>query len=68
MSKEVDFLVYCIEIVKNARQLSGKQVYSLFEKYDLFKFVIDFYELLHIHGESYILEDINERIAELSAS
>jgi len=68
MSKEADFLVYCIEIVKNARQLSGKQVYSLFEKYDLFKFVIDFYELLHIHGESYILEDINERIAELSAS
>jgi len=68
MSKEADFLVYCIEIVKNARQLSGKQVYSLFEKYDLFKFVIDFYELLHIHGESYILEDIDERIAELSAS
>jgi len=67
MSKEADFLVYCIEIVKNARQLSGKQVYSLFEKYDLFKFVIDFYELLHIHGESYILADINDRIAELSA-
>jgi len=66
MSKEADFLVYCIEIVKNARQLSGKQVYSLFEKYDLFKFVIDFYDILHVHGEQYILEDINERITELS--
>jgi len=66
MSKEADFLVYCIEIVKSARRLSGKQVYSLFEKYDLFKFVIDFYGILHVHGEQYILEDINERITELS--
>jgi hypothetical protein len=66
MSKEAEFLVYCMEIVKRARMLSGKQVYSLFEKYDLFRFVIDFYELLHVHGESYILEDINAQIAELS--
>jgi len=55
-----------MEIVKRAKQLSGKQVYALFEKHDLFKFVLDFYELLHMHGESYILEDIDERIAELS--
>jgi hypothetical protein len=66
MSKEAEFLVYCMEIVKRARVLSGKQVYSLFEKYDLFRFVMDFYELLHVHGESYILEDINAHIGELS--
>jgi len=66
MSKKADFLVYCLEIVKRARGLSGRQVYTLFEKYDLFNFVTDFYELLHVHGESYILEDIEERIAELS--
>ena len=66
MSKESEFLIYCLEIVKRARGLSGKQVFDLFEKYDLFKFINEFYELLHVHGEKYILEDINERIAELS--
>ena len=66
MSKELDFLVYCMEIVKRARSLSGRQVYSLFEKYNLVKFIIDFYELLHVHGEAYILEDIEDYIAELS--
>jgi len=66
MSKESVFLVYCIEIVKRSRSLTGKQVYKLFEECNLFKFIIDFYELLHVHGDNYILEDINERISEFS--
>ena len=67
MSKETNFIIYCMEIVKRARSLSGHQVYALFEKCGLFDFIKDFYELLHIHGEKYILEDIDARIAELSA-
>jgi hypothetical protein len=67
MSKEATFLVYCIEIVKRAKGLTGNQVYALFEKHNLFAFVIDYYELLHVHGEKYILQDIDEYILELSA-
>jgi len=66
MNKEIDFLVYCLEIVKRARNMTGTQVYNLFDKYDLFNFVTEFFELLHVHGENYILEDINARINELS--
>jgi len=66
MSKEYTFLVFCIEIVKRARQLSGREVYKFFEQYDLITYIVDFYELLHVHGEKYILQDIDERIAELS--
>jgi hypothetical protein len=57
-----------MEIVKRSKQLSGKQVYALFEKYGLFGFVTDFYELLHVHGEKYILQDIDARIMELSTT
>ena len=67
MSNEAEFLVYCMEIVKRARGLTGKQVYSLFTEYGLFEFVTDFYELLHVHGEQYILKDIDEHIAEYTA-
>lgn len=66
MSKESAFLVYCMELEKRARKLSGKQVYELFEKYCLFEFVMDFYELLHVHGENYILQDIDARISEIT--
>jgi len=67
MSKEAAFLVYCMEIEKRARGLTGKQVYDLFKTFGLFEFVIDFYELLHIHGEEYILQDIDAYIMEGSA-
>ena len=67
MSKKTEFLIYCMEIMKRSRGVSGKQIFKLFEQYDLFKFVTDFYELLHVHGEKYILEDIEERISELSS-
>jgi len=53
-----------MEIVKRARNLTGRQVYSLFEKYNLVKFVTDFFDLLHVHGEAYILEDIEDYIAQ----
>ena len=67
MSKESAFLIYCMELEKQARQLSGRQVYDLFERHGLFEFVTRFYELLHVHGEKYILEDIDARIAEAAA-
>ena len=66
MRKESEFLVYCMEIQKRARKLAGKQVYELFERFRLFDFVLESYDLLHVHGEKYILQDIDDRIAELS--
>ena len=66
MSKEYTFLIYCMEIVKRARGLTGKQVYKLFKTYGLFEFVINFYDLLHIHGDKYILQDIDAYINDVS--
>lgn len=35
MSKEGNFLVYCIEKYKSAKHLTGKQVSELFSKYNV---------------------------------
>jgi len=64
MSREGAFLVYCMEIVKQARRLTGRQVNDLFQRYGLFAFVTEFYELLHVHDEQYILQDIDGYIRE----
>lgn len=63
MSKETTFLIYCIEIYKNAKNLSGKQVMSLFNKYYVPEYVVSYFEALHTTGERYIVEDIDLYIA-----
>ena len=59
MSKEGKFLIYCIEIYKNAKKLNGKEVTELFEKYDVFNYITTFFEALHTTGDQYIIEDID---------
>ncbi len=59
MSKEGIFLIYCIEIYKNAKKLNGKEVTELFEKYDVFNYITTFFEALHTTGDQYIIEDID---------
>lgn len=59
MSKEGKFLIYCIEIYKNAKKLNGKEVTELLEKYDIFNYITTFFEALHTTGDQYIIEDID---------
>lgn len=62
MSSKTKFLIYCIEIYKHAEKLTGKQVSELFDRYNLFDYITECYEILHIHGNKYVIEDINEYI------
>jgi len=59
MSAEGKFLVYCIEIYKAAKQLTGKQVIEMFKRYGVTDYVLSCYEALHTTGANYIIEDID---------
>ena len=39
MSRQGDFLIYCVETYKNARHLTGKQVAELFTRYRVWEYV-----------------------------
>jgi hypothetical protein len=58
-----NFLAYCIESYKSAKQYTGKQVMSLFNKYDVLDYITDCAGALHTTGEQYIIQDIDEYIA-----
>ena len=60
MSKEGKFLVFCIEVYKVAKQLTGKQVMALFSQYGVTDYVLSCYEALHTTGTNYIVEDIDQ--------
>jgi hypothetical protein len=59
MSAEGKFLVFCIEMYKAAKNLTGKEVIRLFKQYGVSDYVISCYEALHTTGTNYIVEDID---------
>lgn len=59
MSKELPFIVLCIEEYKNSKGMSGKDVVDLFNKYSVFEYIRSFYEVLHTTGTKYIINDID---------
>ena len=62
MDAKTKFMIFCIEIYKRSEKMTGKQVFELFDKYNLFDYITECYEILHIHGNKYIIEDIKEYI------
>ena len=44
MTKQGDFLIYCVETYKNAKHLTGKQVAELFTRYRVWDYVYSCYE------------------------
>ncbi len=59
MSKELPFLVFCVEEYKSQKNLSGKAVIDLFNRYSVCEYIKSFYEALHTTGTKYIVNDID---------
>lgn len=59
MSSQGDFLIYCTEQYKVAKNLTGKQVSELFTHYRVWDYVYSCFEALHTTGVNYIVEDID---------
>ncbi len=59
MSKELPFLIYCIEEYKMQKKMSAKDVITLFNRYSVLEYIREFYEVLHTTGTKYIINDID---------
>ncbi|MCD8048540.1 MAG: DUF3791 domain-containing protein [Clostridia bacterium] len=62
MSKEGNFLIFCIEQYKSAKNLNGKEVIQLFSDYNVSEYIVSCFEALHTTGTNYIIEDIDSYI------
>lgn len=58
----VQFEVFCLEIYRAAKRLSGPEVVELFDRYDVFGFIEDCGDALHCQGEQATIADIDEYI------
>ena len=62
MSRQGDVMVYCTELYKSAKNMTGKQVSELFTSYQVWDYIYSCFEALHTTGANYIVNDIDEYI------
>jgi hypothetical protein len=56
--KEKLFFIFCAENYRKLKLMEATEVHSLFQKYDVYNFLIQNYDVLHSQGEDYILHEI----------
>ncbi len=59
VSKTLEFKVYCFEAYKNKYGLTGQECLNIFNKYKVFNYLNDFYDVLHTTSNEYVLDDID---------
>ena len=62
MSDNADFIAYCIEEYKAAKNITGKEAITLFKKHDIIDYIVSCYGALHTIGCLAITEDIDSLI------
>lgn len=65
MSKESNFLIYCMERYRHFKGLVGADVAKIFDKYGVYEYIIEHFESLHTMGDRYIVQDIDEYIQKM---
>lgn len=62
MSDKLKFKVFCFEMYKTDKKLNGFEAEELFEKYKVYDYLDEVYDVLHTTGHKYIINDIDEYI------
>ena len=66
MNEADKFLIYCIEMYRRAKRITGRAAYRLFRSTGADDYVRRCYGALHTTGEQYILADIDGYISSKS--
>lgn len=67
MTKETTFIIFCMENFKVYKSLTGKDVAQLFDKYGVYDYLRDFYDVLHTMGYQYINHNIDSNLESRNA-
>ena len=59
MSKELPFMILCVDEYKRNKGLTGKEVMDLFMKYSVCEYIREFYDALVTTGTNYIVDNMD---------
>ena len=60
MTKEQKYLLFCIEVYKQHRRMTGAETYAKFKKYRFDEYILELYDLLHLNGTQSLLLELDE--------
>lgn len=63
MSPEGKFLIYCMELFRREKGMSGAEVADFFASHRLCEYVAEFFAVLHTWGDRKIMEDLEGQVA-----
>jgi len=63
VKNEVKFLAFCVEVYKTEKGMSGKDAYNYLHSAGATDFILDCYGALHTTGHLYIIDSIDDYIA-----
>ena len=66
MSSNAEFIAYCLEEYKSAQNMTGKEVITLFKKYNVIDYIVKCYGALHTMGGLAVAEDIHSLIEDIN--
>lgn len=56
------YIICLIEEYKKCYTIEGEEVIELLKKYNVFEYIIEFYDILHTQSISYGVEDVHKFI------
>lgn len=68
MSKQMDYLIFCMEQYKLHKHLNGKKLAELFSRYDVYDYILSCFDALHTAGTEYVMDDIDAYIRDKKAA
>ena len=68
MSKESNFLIYCMERYRHFKGLSRADVTKTVEKYGICGDITKYFESLHTMGDHCIVQDIDDYISSITGN
>lgn len=57
------FVSFCIEQYAHAKNMKPEEVSTLLDQYGISEHFCQFYDVLHTHGHQWLIEEIDEMIA-----
>jgi hypothetical protein len=58
MISQINYLIFCMEQYKLHKHMSGKEIAELFKKYNVFKYILSYFDALHTAITEYIIKDL----------
>ena len=68
LSKESNFLIYCMERYRHFKGLSGADMAKTFKKCGIYGDITKYFESLHTMGDHCIVQDIDDYISSITGN